>query len=363
MAGRRNPALAKHRQTGGSRRRAAAVPATIPNPSGLPMLRTSERSTMKSCEWRWDLEYNQLLKPHVSMPALRFGTLIHQALAAYYIPGRKRGQNPADAFELFYHKEQAYVQEKFGFKDEEGTWVNALELGIAMMNNYLDEYGSDDRWEVLVTEQPFQVIVPKPDGTPWFLYVGVMDGVWRDLRTKQLWIPDHKSTDGIGDKKFTHLVLDDQAGSYWSFGVDWLVANELLKRNQKLNGMLYNFLRKSTPDERQSKIIRGKRVYLNLDGTPSKKQPSPYFLRLPIFRDEYDKNQVRLRATVDYARIERFRSGDLPITKTPGMFTCPSCWARDACELHETGADYESFLRETTRQWDPYDSHEVYHGR
>jgi hypothetical protein len=338
------------------------------------MLRTSERSTLKSCEWRWDLEFNQRIKPDYAMPALRFGTLWHKAMAAYYVPGIKRGENPVDAFTRFYEADLKAAT-KMGVRDEDGKWVEAGEMGVGMMQNYLDEYGKDERWKVLVTEQPFQVLVNRPESDPgytgpddpWFIYTGILDGVWLDRQAKKpergLWIPDHKTTAGIGDSKLNYLVMDDQAGAYWSFGVRWLYAKGFLKEGQKLNGMLYSFARKALPDERQWKYVNGKRLYLNLDGSVSKKQPSPYFLRQPIFRDEYDRGQAEARAMNDYTRTELLRSGQLKISKNPGMFTCPGCWARDICELHETGNDYESMIKATTTGWDPYAEHEVYAGR
>jgi hypothetical protein len=336
------------------------------------MLRTSERTTAKKCEFLWDLTYNQRLKPHTDAPALRFGSLIHKALAAYYIPGKKRGEHPAIAFERFYEADLAANQELFGMKvGDDEKWTNAAELGPAMLNNYVDEYGADDAWEVVATEMPFRVLVYKP-GTeghhykkpePWFWYTGVVDGVWRNLSSKELWIPDHKSTDGIGDKKWVHLSLDDQAGAYWSWGVDYLIQEGILKSNMRLHGMLYNLLRKAMPDERQSKIVKGQRVYLNLDGTPSKKQPTPYFKRIPVYRDEYDRQMAKQRALIDFARLEMFRGGELEISKNPGMWTCPMCAMRDACELHETGHDWKAFLQGTTKSWDPYAEHEIYDGR
>lgn len=346
----------------------SGTPSPTDASPSLPLLRTSERSTLKTCEWRWDLEYNQLRKPLVSQPALRFGSLVHKAMAGYYVIGKKRGVHPARGFEKAYDEEQAYVQEKFGarVKDLNGDekWVEARKLGVAMMENYVDEYGADRDWEVLATEQPFQVVVLHPKtGEPWFVYVGVMDGIWRKISDRTLWIPDHKSTASLGDNKLNYLQMDDQAGSYWSFGVDWMIKAAFLKKHSELSGMLYNFLRKALPDERASKYVGGKRLYLNLDGSISKKQPSPYFHRELIFRDEYDREQTRRRAMIDFTRIGHFRAGRLDISKTPGQFTCPSCWARDACELHETGADYVSFIEETTRPWNPYEEHEVYDGR
>lgn len=341
------------------------------------MLRTSERGALKKCEFLWDLTYNRRIKPLTDMPALRYGSLIHGALAAYYPPGVKRGEHPAIAFERLYEADMAANREIFGMKvDEDEKWINAGELGPAMLNNYVDEYGADDRWEVLVTEWPGKCLVYRPESydpnyppeaqesaIPWFWYTFVLDGVWRDRQDKTLWIPDHKTTAGLGDNKHKYLQLDDQAGAYWSFGVEALVLEGLLKQNQRLNGMLYNFLRKAMPDERPSRFEKGKRLYLNQDGSISKKQPSPYFKRYPIFRDDPDRAEAMRRAEVDMRRIELFRSGELEMSKSPGMFTCPSCPMRDACELHETGQDWEEFAKQTTKPWDPYAEHEVYDGR
>lgn len=385
----------------------------------LPMLRNSERSTLKRCEFLWDITYNRKLKPYTDMPALRFGSLIHKAMAGYYIPGKKRGLHPRIGFEQAYETDLKENQELFGMRvDDDDKWVDALELGIGMMDNYVDEYGKDDEWEVLVTEHPFETIVYRPESydpnyppeaqataVPWFVFVGVLDGVWRYLPTKDLWMPEHKSTAGIGGtKKYPkippHLMMDDQAGSYWSFGVQALIEQQIMKQNQHLTGMLYNYLRKALPDERPSRLVNGERLYLNkpkkedyvaalsrrargvsdkmkltelealaaklkieVGGEVSKAQPSPYFARINIQRDEYDRNMARTRAEIDFKRAELLRSGELEMTKSPGMFTCPGCPAKDACELHETGSDWEAFLTGTTKTWDPYDEHEVYAGR
>jgi len=365
-----------HPASGTGRRRLgrqADSSITLPEGVSLPLLRTSERTTYKKCEFLWWLIYENKLQPQTEMPALRFGSLVHKALAAYYVPGVKRGVHPARAFEKAYEEDAKHNSEIFGMRvDEEDRWVNALELGVAMLENYVSEYGKDDRWEVLVTEMPFRVLVshevridawPHSKVVPWFWYTGVLDGVWRDRMDKTLWIPDHKTTAGIGDSKLKYLQVDDQAGAYWSWGVQFLREQGMLGPKQQLNGMMYNFLRKALPDERASKIVNGKRVYVNLDGSISKKQPSPYFLRQPIFRDEFDRAEAQRRSLIDQHRLELLRSGELEISKNPGMFTCPTCSMRDVCELHETGNDWKTFLKQTTKPWDPYAEHEVYDGR
>ena len=359
MAGSRNTTTntPKNRKARGN---AGTAPAST---ARLPMLRTSERTALKKCEFLWDVTYNRRLRGRAA-PALRFGTLVHAALARYYIPGVKRGQHPARAFEELYELDLRENETRFGQRDldQDEKWVEAGELGPAMLDNYIDEYGDDDEWEVIVTEYPFQYHLVGY-GNSKFIYTGVLDGVWLNRPTKRLWIPDHKTTAGLGDSKLNYLQMDDQAGAYWSFGVLALKKAGLLRADRKLSGMLYNFLRKSMPDERPSKYINGKRIYLNKDGSVSKKQPSPYFLRQPIFRDDYDRMMTMERARNDYRRIELLRSGELPIGKNPGQFTCPSCPVSDACELHETGNDWSEFLRQTTEAWNPYEEHAIYDGR
>jgi hypothetical protein len=292
----------------------------------------------------------------------------------------KRGPAPATTFTKLYEQDLKRSA-KLGFRDEDGKWNEAGELGVAMMENYIDEYGKDDEWEVLVTEHPFQVMVYNPESydpnsppeaqataQPWFEYTGILDGVWRHRPSKRAWIPDHKTTDGIGGTSDhpnmpPYLQMDDQAGAYWSYGVDALVKAQLLKQNEKLAGMLYNFMAKKMPDERPYKIVGGRRHFLNKDGSVSRKQPSPFFARQQIFRDEYDREQSKLRAENEYRRIEMLRSGELEVTKSPGRFTCSMCSVRDICELHETGNDWESMLSAVMQPWDPYAEHEIREGR
>jgi hypothetical protein len=145
--------------------------------------------------------------------------------------------------------------------------------------------------------------------------------------------------------------------------VDYLIEKAILKSNEDLQGMLYNFMRKAKPDERPYKIVKGKRLYLNKDGSISKKQPSPYFVRIPIMRDEHDRTYAKERIAEEFRRIEMLRRGDLTPTKSPGMFTCGGCPVKDPCELHETGNDWESMYKAIMKPWDPYAQHEIREGR
>ena len=324
----------------------------------LPLMRNSERGTFKRCRFLWDVSYNMRLKPHYDSPPLRFGSLVHEALAAYYIKGTKRGPSPVTTFEQVYERdlEEAY---EFGWRDEDGKWFDAGELGVSMLTNYLNEYGADDEWEVLVTEHPYRAIVLHPvTGQPWYAQTGILDGVWRHRRKKQHTVViDHKTAAAINTR---YLVMDDQAGSYWTWGVDWLREAGLLGTRMKLDGMMFNFLRKAMKDERPQ---NEKGQYLNKNGSVSKKQPSPYFLRHYTWRDEHDREMQRKRANDEWREMELVRAGKLGITKSPNAPNCNGCWLLDACELHETGNDWEAFLRQTTKAWDPYSQHELAMGR
>jgi hypothetical protein len=352
--------------------------------AGLPMLRTSERSTFKRCHWKWWWEFEEVLKPKTDVPPLRFGSLIHKALADFYIPGVKRGPHPAARFRYHYDQELR-LQESFGFKvpdvEDDEVWREAGELGEAMLDNYVDRYGADDEWEVLVTEQAFQQVVPKPWSIdpnhpasaqtlePWFIYVGILDGIWRNRRTKKISIVDHKTAKAIN---VMYLSLDSQATAYWTWGLDWIYEQGLLRPREKPAGMMYNHLRKAMPDPREYEIVNGKKVYLNLDGSYSKKQPAPYFVRTPIYRDWHEREAAREQVYAEFADIEMIQTGreddkdgnlhapPAGAYKNQGQFTCPGCWLFDVCELHEIGGDWKEMMAHTTREWEPYDAHHVY---
>src|SRR6516165_550096 len=130
----------KGQRTAGTRHREAAQTgkAGAALLGSLPMLRTSERGAYKRCEFLWNLTYNQRLKPMSTMPALRFGALVHKSLAAWYIPGVKRGKHPAEAFDEFYAEDMRKNDEIFGsYSEDDERWVNAHEMGVAMLENYI----------------------------------------------------------------------------------------------------------------------------------------------------------------------------------------------------------------------------------
>jgi hypothetical protein len=305
----------------------------------LPYISASMRSSFKNCRYQWSFRYMRKLEPKVAATPLRFGTLIHKALELYYCPGVKRGPRPAETFEREYALELETAR-SMGFRDENDVWHDAANLGVEMLEHYVDTYGKDDEWEVLATEAPFtQPILDPVSGKVIGYYVGVLDNVLRHRGNQQIWIRDHKSAKSIDT---SYLAMDDQSSGYWTYGVDWLYEQGVLKPGQQLMGIDFNFLRKAVRDERPKNELG---QYLNKDGSVSKVQPSEFFKRQPSFRGEHERQLTRARCAAEIAEIQMVKAGQLALLKRPDKMSCKWCDVRDICELHETGADWEEMMR------------------
>jgi hypothetical protein len=294
--------------------------------------------------------------------ALRFGTLVHKALELYYKPGRKRGPHPAKTFERIYHEDaKAHLDAGFSVWDDE-EWVDALPLGIAMLNGYVQRYKDEDaEYEVISSEQTFQVPVRVPayNGVPAFTAwaVGTFDGVWRHLTTKRFSFKEFKTATAIS---LDGLSLDEQAGMYWTYGPRWLKRRGMLAPDDNIADIIYTFLRKSAPDPSARTDAEGH--VLNKDGSVSKRQPAPYFARVPVYRDEADRLRMHERIKAEAREMWQAHAGQLYLYKNPGYLLVPNCRGcpvREACEVHEAGGDWSSVLDMTTVTWDPYEAHEL----
>jgi hypothetical protein len=348
----------------------------------LLLVRTSERGNWKRCRWLWDQNYNKKLKPIQESPALRFGTLVHAALEDRYPVGKRRGPHPARRFEELYAADLKQAERDWGtFADDE--WVEALDLGVYMLEGYVDKYGKDEEWEVIASEMTFQVPVYLPDyfaekdglhqnvdltpdvfygKEPLFYYVGTMDGVWRNRMDKGIRIIDYKTTKNDAKKEGQgKLKLDEQGTAYWTWGCDWLINEKILgpRQAESLDGMLYTFLRKAKRDDREQDADGN---YLNQDGSVSGKQPSPRFHRELVYRSESEREKARRRVCEEVVEMIAVRQGILGPYKNPDTGSnghCGWCPQRDVCELHEAGADWETLRDVTMIEWDPYDAHEI----
>jgi hypothetical protein len=367
------------------------------------MLRNSERQSYKQCRHKWWWNFHERRQSVVPALALTFGDLVHLSLAAYYKPGRKRGPSPAKTFEKLYIKREDELRAT-GWYDEDRDWQDAGELGVKMLEGYVERWRDKDlEYEVIASEQTFQVRVKTPPfsiaGAPAksesFWVVGTMDGVWRHLPTGHIIFPEHKTAKAIATDG---LAMDEQAGTYWTYGPKWLERQGIIKPGEKMHHIVYNYLRKAAPDPDATYNAEGLKLNLpkkdvlveeatrrggmakklaagkcTIDelmavlgpsalqlGEVSKSQNASFFEREPVFRDEADRRIMHERILDEFMEMRRVEAGELAVIKNPGpqhMPNCRGCLFRDPCELHETGNDYEELLAAITQPWDPYDAH------
>jgi hypothetical protein len=346
-------------------------------------IRTSERRDFKRCPQRWAWTWLDGLVSRTHKDALWFGHGVHVALADWYgKQGRRRGPLPAETWAKWCGDE--YRRLRVGETFDEQQYVDAKELGTVMLTGYVDEYGADDWMHVVAREQTFEIVVQRADGTT-FLYNGTFDLVFRDLRNGQLWLGEHKTAKQISE---AHLTLDDQGGSYLWVATEVLRSKGVLKSNERLHGVMYNFLRKQLPDERPRDAqgyatnMPKKEHYLaalpgkvhpkmTLDvmhgkaeehgvvvlGDRSAKQPKPNFERFHIWRNDRERVVMAQRVLAEEQHMSAVRSGALPIFKTPTRDCSWDCDHYQMCELHEQAGDWEEFRDVQYKHRDPYADH------
>jgi hypothetical protein len=336
------------------------------------LLRNSERTAFTTCRFRWDLTYGgQLeigpLRSREPAKALWFGDLVHQGLAKFYKPGVKRGPKPATTFIKLYDADERLSAL---YKNDEGEWETLRDLGRGMLTEYAGEFASrDGEWEVISSERTFRLPIVVPRFThpefgieiPEFklIVVGTFDGIWRNRADKdRVVFKEFKTAAQIA---LDGLALDEQASMYWTYGPKWCWRQKILPAKTYPTEILYTFLRKSYRDrEKHNWDEAGRR--LNKDGSVSKVQPSPFFVREPIYRDLPDRVHAHDRLVEQAREMMLARAGVLDSYKVPGPLhnpNCRGCPVRDACVLHESGHDWMSILRATTEPWDPYSAHDI----
>ena len=318
----------------------------------LVLLRNSERATYRRCRLKWHWSYNLRLSPQREKGALTFGTMIHAALAEYYPPGYLRGPHPAATFEELYRKSGS----TFSQWDEEGNKVPALELGVAMLEGYVNAYGKDDHIDIIQPEQSMEIDVHNKQGRYVCTWVGQSDAVYRNRSTRRIGMLEHKTAKSIPDEVRVNTGYGDQGLAYWWASVMYLRHHGLLAEHEVPEHVLFNWLKKSLPDDRP-KNAQG--YALNKDGSLSKRQPKPLFQRFPLEFGEGELDTFNRRIRAEAWEMQQVRKGKIPLYKNPDMTCDWQCQFKEACELHEMGADWESVLELEFQDWDPYGNHEL----
>lgn len=314
----------------------------------LPLVTTTSRSTFRRCPQKYVWRFEEGLTPKgETADALWFGTGVHIALAEWYQKGYRRGPYPADTFDAWCDQEFREVRASREEWDDEAKYMDARELGVAMLDNYVDEYGKDSDWQIIAIEQPFKIRVTW-HGNPIAIFMSAWDGVLRDRSDGEIYLLENKTASQIST---AYLELDDQAGIYWAVASQWLRDKKILKPGQNIAGIIYNFLRK-TPGDDRPRNEGG--AYLNKDGSVSKKQPAPAFVRKVIPRSQREQRTQMERLANEVAVMNALRAGTIPVTKNTNR-DCTWCEFFHMCTLHERGTPaWKELARTTFRKEDPY---------
>ncbi len=265
-----------------------------------------------SCRFAWCLGYQKGYRPKRSAIALEFGTGIHFALEQYY---GKKHQNPVKAFAEWADKR---IHELADFPDDAMRLAESKDLGVGMLEGYLEEYPKDG-FEVLATEKFLKSPLPSPtDKDPEIdcLLSARLDGLVRDNQTGLLFSLEHKTF-----SQFSPGFMDRD---HQMTAQVWLGRSlaQNLKIEGEVAGVIYNGLRKQLP---------GPRVKNRL------------FERHKIYRNERQIDVFLHRA---YHQAVEFSAKGLAIYPQPNMIRCAQCDYEDVCRAYMLGEDWKFLLQE-----------------
>ncbi|HEY6020277.1 MAG TPA: PD-(D/E)XK nuclease family protein [Candidatus Paceibacterota bacterium] len=311
----------------------------------------------KRCPTKWYFHWRLGLVPKTkSFGALDLGEWMHQALGGWYLQGTERQGNLADLFIHFSGLAIASAKRE-GAPEAQLEKAEELQaLGIAMAGAYQEHYSTDKDIRVISAELPLEFTFPslgiRGEGTK-VIHRLKPDLVYADL-SDDVWLMEHKTAASI---RTEHLVIDDQARPYGAMAARALDRLGLL-RGRRFKGIMYNFLRKALPDERDK---NEKGQYLNKNGTVSKRQPPPLFVRHPVLLSRNARRvtleRIRRETTeiVDVTRqLQSKRLDPLELPKTPHR-SCPRfCDYFTMCTMQENGVDTKAFMKAQYIRQDPY---------
>jgi hypothetical protein len=356
----------------------------------VPLIRTSERGDFKSCQFYWYHHWQRGLGSRQTPTWSWFGTAIHKALEVRYPVGTKRGgiADVLAAFEAAVERETGRIWEKGGELDDEQVHDGRL-LGIEMLKGYVKHYGLDSRWQVIHTEQPFQIDVRHPEtGRLIAVYCGTWDLFVWDSVDKVYRLVDHK-TRAQFKKDWSFYDLNDQGGSYLWVAPEVLRHMGLLGPKDHIDGIVFNMLRKAMPQPTAEDGIRynlpkkkhylealkgtapaltgkesvtvlaeyARQAGLDVKGEPRSVQPSPLFERYTTHRGIEQRVNQGKKVLAEARHMDLVRRGRLPLLKHPTE-DCVRCSLFDYCQLDEVDpAEAEAYAATMLVQRDPYQDH------
>lgn len=319
----------------------------------LPVIRQSERVDFKRCMKKWFWRWRKGLVPkRQEYGALLLGTWMHTALEWRYTD--KNWHALAEAFDSvsFRGIQEARAANIPDFEMEKAEGLRVLGRGMA--EGYDRKYGDDTDIRPIGAEIPLEFPIRhgnkvvaihrlKPD----LLYRNPQD---------EIWLLENKTAKQISTE---HLPIDDQARGYAAMSEKALRQVGIIGPNERVKGVMYNFLRKIMPDERPT---NEKGQALNKDGTVSKQQRVPEYVRHPIVLGPKAKQKALEHITRESSMITRMtlalrekRISSDALTKTPHK-NCPKlCEFFTMCVVEEQGGDIREMQRSMFVRRNPYE--------
>lgn len=181
----------------------------------LRTLSTSESSCYHACPRRHFYRYELRRRPHSRAHALRFGSLVHRGLEAWWL------DSTATALDACLN-----AIRRPNTEDAEPSDPFDVARATALMVGYHERWtaGDDELGEldVLAVEEPFRVPLINPaTGSPsrTFEFAGVIDAIVRSRADGLVYIVEHKTSSedvSPGSDYWIRLRLDQQVSAYYA---------------------------------------------------------------------------------------------------------------------------------------------------
>lgn len=349
---------------------------------GKHIIRTSDRSSFRSCRqaWDWSSKIRDNLEPSERYAPFEDGTTWHEAMATYYDPKTWHLlDDPATSESILFYTRQKLISTHNGqviraiaLSSNEELPIERLEEyseRLVMLENMLENYftwaPTVDNFKPVKIEIEFEVPIYIPDTTiPYVVggdivvYQGRLDGIVQDPQGRY-WVLEHKTAkqrSSIG-----WLDVDSQCGSY-----AWAMQEQL---NIPIAGIIYSqsFKKMLKSPKRLTRSYKGR----NFSTDKSKSMTHDLFLKTlleynesvanyseylnylsiqenPFFRRvEVHRNQASLKYMSKIIYLEaKEMLNDPAIYPSPGPFTCNFCRFKEPCISKQNGYDHQFILDE-----------------
>lgn len=275
-----------------------------------------------ACRQKWQWQYPDGYTPILSNKNLEFGKGIHAALDHYYVPDPDLEKDMIEYFSKWMDMRIKAIPGKFDDNIEQ--FYGMKDLGIVMLEGYLEKWGGKEEFDVLATEKTLRRRLPVPDSdkTVRCDVVSRLDGIVRCHITEKLFSLEHKTYQRYDPKGND---MDIQFTSQVWVGEKYA---ESLGLDEPIVGVIYNGLRKQAPGP---------------------KVKAPLFVRQKIFR-----NQSEIQSFLHSAYWMYKESRKWKIYPQPNAIECSYCDYREPCTEKMRGGDYQFLLDHNYKKRRPY---------